>query len=116
MLCRPKLFCPRLLLLLAIGFVWVGPLNGETKEAMKTFKGTLQTGIIAIGGETTGVILETEEGAQYELDLGKNEELRKLANKLNGKKVVVQGDYNPRKGVEVSERHIIEVKSLKEAK
>jgi hypothetical protein len=113
---RPTLPCARLLLLLVIGFAGAGLLRaGDTTQAMKTYEGTLQTGIMAIGGETTGVILETGEGSPYELDLGSNEELRKLAEKLNGKKVVVQGDYKPRPGVEVSERRIIEVKSLEKA-
>jgi hypothetical protein len=113
---RPTLSCVRLLLLLVIGFAGAGLLRaGETTQAMKTYEGTLQTGIMAIGGETTGVILETGKGSPYELDLGSNEELRKLAEKLNGKKVVVQGEYKPRQGVEVSERRIIEVKSLEKA-
>jgi Protein of unknown function (DUF5818) len=104
------------ILLLLIGFACIGSVRaGETKEAMKTFEGTLQTGIIAVGGETTGIILNTEKGERYELELGKNEELRKLADELNGKKVVVEGNYKPRKGVEVEERRIIEVESLKSA-
>ena len=113
---RPTLSCVRLLLLLVIGFAGAGLLrSGETTHAMETYEGTLKTGIMAIGGETTGVILETGEGSPYELDFGRNEELRKLAEKLNGKKVVVQGGYKPRPGVEVSERRIIEVKSLEKA-
>jgi len=106
----------RLFFLLVIGFAGVGLLRAEeTTQAMKTYEGTLQIGIMAIGGETTGVILETGEGFPYELDFASNEELRKLAEKLNGKKVVVQGEYKPRQGLEISERRIIEVKSLEKA-
>ena len=79
------------------------------------FEGTLQTGIVAIGGETTGIVLKTKADGQYELDLNKSDQLQKLADTLNGKKVVVEGDYKPRAGVEVKERRIILVKALKEA-
>ena len=85
------------------------------QDAAKTFQGTLKTGIMAIGGETTGVVLKTETGAQYELDFGKNDELAGLANKLNGKTVVVTGQNTVRAGVEVKERHIIQVATLEEA-
>jgi hypothetical protein len=46
--------------------------------------GTLRTGIVAIGGETTGTTI-TAQDVTWELDFGKNVELRKTAEKLNGK-------------------------------
>ena len=82
----------------------------------ETFEGTLQTGIVAIGGETTGIVLKTEKNGQYELDLNKNAQLLKLAETLSGKKVVVKGTYQPRPGVEVKERRIILVTTLTAAK
>ena len=82
----------------------------------ETFEGTLQTGVVAIGGETTGIVLKTEKNGQYELDFNKNEQLQKLAGTLNGKRVVVKGTYQPRPGVEVKERRIILVSSLTTAK
>ena len=57
-------------------------------------KGTLRTGIVAIGGETTGTIIETKEG-KYELDFGTDKDLRKRAEELNGK-MVVTGELNMR--------------------
>src|SRR4051812_8953952 len=86
----------------------------EKKAAEQSYTGTLKTGVIAIGGETTGVTLSTDSGV-YELDLGAKDGLKKKADALNGKKVVVTGDYQPRKGVEVKERRIIAVKSLRAA-
>lgn len=84
-------------------------------EATKVeLTGTLRTGIVAIGGETTGVILETKEG-KYELDFGKDKELRQKAGKLNGKTVQVAGTLEIRKGVEVKERKIVIVTRLEEA-
>jgi len=77
-------------------------------------RGTLKTGIVAIGGETTGTIVRTKAGT-FELDLGKDKELRALAKKLDGKEVVVSGPLQVRKGVEVKERRIITVKTLKAA-
>jgi hypothetical protein len=49
-----------------------------------TVVGTLRTGIVAIGGETTGTTI-TSKGIKWELDFGKNTELRAAAEKLNGK-------------------------------
>ena len=83
------------------------------KEVVLT--GTLHTGIVAIGGETTGIVIETKEG-RYELELGTNKELRQKAEKLNGKTVTVAGTLDTRKGVEVKERKIVTVSRLEEAK
>jgi hypothetical protein len=77
-------------------------------------KGTLQTGIVAIGGETTGTIVKTKD-ATLELDLGKNEDLRAQAEKLNGKPVAVKGNLTIKRGVEVRQRLIVKVASLKAA-
>jgi hypothetical protein len=77
--------------------------------------GTLRTGIVAIGGETTGTVIQTKKGT-FELDLGKNKELRDKAEKLKGKTVTVTGSLVIRKGVEVKVRKIIVVTRLQEAK
>jgi len=79
-----------------------------------SFTGILHTGIVSIGGETTGTILKTESGT-YELDLGKNQALEDQADKLNGKKVVVIGVATTKSGVEVKERRIIAVQTIKTA-
>jgi hypothetical protein len=77
-------------------------------------KGTLKTGIMAIGGETTGTILTTPHGT-LELDFGKNKELRELATKLDGKAAIAHGTLQVRKGVAVKQRLIVSVTSLKAA-
>jgi hypothetical protein len=74
-------------------------------------KGTLQTGVFAIGGETTGTLIKTKDGT-FELDLGKNKELRTLAEKLNGKPALVTGRLTVRAGVEVRQRLIVTVETL----
>jgi hypothetical protein len=86
------------------------PAEKGSKAAMKTYTGSLKTGIMAIGAETTGVTLTTADGV-YELDL-KNPKLKAAAEELNGKQVNVEGIYKPRPGVEIKERRIIDVKSL----
>jgi hypothetical protein len=90
--------------------------EAKGKEANKVeLTGTLRTGIVAIGAETTGTIIETKKG-KFELDFGRQKELRQKAEKLNGKPVLVVGTLEIRKGVEVKERKIVSVTSLEEAK
>ncbi|MCH7988047.1 MAG: hypothetical protein IID46_02730 [Planctomycetes bacterium] len=76
-----------------------------------TILGTLRTGIIAIGGETTGTTI-TAKGITWELDLGKSAAMRKAAQKFNGKKVIVQGSLERRRGVEIKERWIVTITGL----
>ena len=76
--------------------------------------GTLRTGIVAIGGETTGTTI-TAKNITWELDFGKNAQFRKLAENMNGKKVIIQGSLEKRKGVEIKERWIVHVTKLKAA-
>ncbi|TAK11962.1 MAG: hypothetical protein EPO35_11860 [Acidobacteria bacterium] len=77
-------------------------------------RGTLETGVVAIGGETTGTVIRAS-GVTWELDLGGNKDLQALAEKLNRKTVVVTGTYRKVKGVEIPERHIVRVMTLKPA-
>jgi hypothetical protein len=87
--------------------------DGDKKGGKKVeMKGTLHTGVVATGGETTGIVIDTKDG-KYELELGKGKKLRQKAKELNGKSVVVAGTLVVRKGVEVRERKIITVTSLK---
>ena len=76
-----------------------------------TVVGTLKTGIVAIGAETTGATI-TANGITWEVDTGDSEELRQAAAKLSDKQVRLSGTLERRKGVEVKERWIVHVKSL----
>jgi hypothetical protein len=87
---------------------------GEQGPKKVEIKGILRTGIVAIGGETTGTIIRTKDD-KYELDFGKDKKLKKKAEKLDGKAVVVTGTLVVRKGVEVKERKIIIVTKLEAA-
>lgn len=93
-----------------------GPKNAKNKGAKQVeLTGQLRTGIFAIGGETTGTIIQTNQGT-FELEFGKQKQLRQRAEKFNGKTVIVTGILEIRKGVEVKERRIVTVTSLEEAK
>jgi hypothetical protein len=105
-----------LLLIGVAGLLAVPAAAAEKGAKMVEMTGILHTGIVAIGGETTGIIIKTKKKGTFELDLGKDKELRKLAEKLKGKTVKVTGTLVIRKGVEVKERRIITVTRLQEAK
>lgn len=87
---------------------------GQDKKADSYIKvqarGKLETGIMAIGGETTGTLLRTKDGT-LELDLAKNK-LGDAAEKLNGKDVIVTGTLSIRKGVEIPQRLIVVVETI----
>lgn len=76
-------------------------------------KGTLQTGIAAIGGETTGVQIRSG-GVAWEVDPGKK--YRADIAKLNKKKVIIKGMLTVKRGVEIRSRTILSVTSLKVVK
>lgn len=77
-----------------------------------TVVGTLRTGVVAIGGETTGATI-TANRITWELDFGKDAELRAAAEKLDGKRVTVTGTLERRTAVEIKERWIVVVTNLK---
>jgi hypothetical protein len=74
--------------------------------------GKLQTGMMAIGGETTGTILSVPDQGTFELDVKGNEELEKAVDSLKGKMVKVTGTLTVKEGVEIRERRIIKVDTL----
>jgi hypothetical protein len=78
-----------------------------------TAKGTLKTGVVGIGGETTGITLQTKDGT-VELEI-KDKDLLKKAEGLDGKAVVVTGTFAIKPGVEVKARLIVTVDLLKKA-
>lgn len=77
-------------------------------------RGTLHAGVFAIGGETTGTTI-TARGLTFELELGDKPELAKQAESLDGRRVIVTGTLEGKKGVEIPLRWIVTVKSLKPA-
>ena len=109
----------RIALLAALTLLLVGTGTPSSAEEAEEYvqvevQGKLETGIVAIGGETTGTIIKANN-VVWELDLGGKKELTELAHKLNKQMVVISGGYTKKKGVEIPERHIVVVKTLKAA-
>lgn len=73
--------------------------------------GTLRTGIMAIGGETTGTLIKAR-GVTWELDLSQLPGGAARVESLDGRRVVVKGSLEVRPGVERRERAIVTVTSL----
>ena len=73
--------------------------------------GKLETGVVAIGGETTGIVVRAPDGV-WELDCGQDAELKRTCEKLNGEKVRVVGKARKVPGVEGPERRLIRVAKL----
>ena len=73
--------------------------------------GTIESGIVAIGGETTGVTM-TANGITWELDLRGDETFGKLADQLAGGKARARGTLERRGGVERGERVVVIVETL----
>lgn len=71
--------------------------------------GTLTTGMMAIGGETTGTTV-TSGNITWEMDVPEN--LSEAAEAFNGKKALVKGRLVKKAGVEIRERWIIMVDSI----
>ena len=78
-----------------------------------SFTGKLSTGVMAIGGETTGTII-SDGKTTYELDI-KGAALKTKAEGLNGKQVTVTGTLTIKAGVEIAQRRIITVDTLEAA-
>lgn len=73
--------------------------------------GVVRSGVMAIGGESTGTTISAL-GFTWELDLQGNKEYADLARKWNGKELVVKGTLTVRQGVERGRRVIVVVKKM----
>ena len=101
----------------AIGFILPLVLSAAGRDgdhyAKVEIKGIIQTNMAAIGGETTGVVIKVGD-LSWDLDLGKNRVFQELAEKLNGKTVLIKGTLMRIKGIEIGERVVVAVESLSE--
>lgn len=68
--------------------------------------GILRGGIAAIGGETTGWVLEREDGSQLDVDVSA---VRKDATAMEGKRVRLAGEMTRKRWVERGERDLMVV-------
>lgn len=85
--------------------------NGREEEYVAvTVAGTLRTGVMAIGAETTGVTI-TAGGATWDLEVERR--LRETVNRLNGATAIVSGHLRRAGGVEVPGRLVIKVVTVR---
>ena len=102
-------------LVTAVGFILPLVLSAAGRDgdhyAKVEIKGIIQTNMAAIGGETTGVVIKAGD-LSWELDLGENRVLQELAERLNGKTVLIKGTLMRIKGTERGERNVVVVESL----
>lgn len=85
------------------------PGSGQAANGSGQWTGRVTTGIMAVGGETTGIILATSTDR---LELQGTPALRARLNELNGKTVTVRGRLETREGVEIRTRRIIHVTTV----
>ncbi|MBX3440526.1 MAG: hypothetical protein KF861_23755 [Planctomycetaceae bacterium] len=104
--------------LISVARQGVKSINGNPLEEAESVTvrviGILRTGIIAIGGETTGTTI-TAKNITWELDLKDDATFREKAERLDGKLAKVEGRLERKEGVEVPERWIVTVTALDHA-
>jgi len=85
----------------------------QAKDPANDWTGKLSLGVVAIGGETTGIVIETAKG-KFEIQPA-TDAIRTDLKKLDGQQVTVHGTLATRPGVEVKERSIITVTKVTKA-
>lgn len=90
--------------------------SARTRPVWRQYTGTVMTDVVAIGGETTGIVLFTETQGAIELDCGNNRSLLRKVEQLNGEVAVVEGAYREFPGVEIETRRVIRVQSIQSKK
>lgn len=86
------------------------PQTAERSEYIDvTVRGTVQTGLMAIGGETTGTLI-TVGPVTWELALDGRQQ--KIAHQLSGRRAVVSGELRQVRGVEIRRRLILSVRNI----
>lgn len=91
---------------------WVATCQAEDDDFVRVqIKGKLKTGMMAIGGETTGTIIRAGD-IVYELDCSANKEILASLERLDGKTVYVSGKLQLKRGVEIRQRWIVKVDGL----
>ena len=94
-----------------IELVRIAAKNGaQTPDGPGEWTGRITTGMMAIGGETTGVILSAGP-ERFELQAA-DQMLRRRLQELSGKTVTVRGTLETRPGVEIRSRRIIIVREI----
>ena len=86
--------------------------NQTTKDSIEVVVvGKIQTGVMAIGGESTGTTI-TANNITWELDLQNDEQLLEAVNTIGQTFAQVKGRLTKKAGVEIRERWIVLVDSI----
>lgn len=85
------------------------PLSDEYVKV--EIRGKLNSQVVAIGGETTGVTISSD-GVTLELEFAERMELWRLAKRFHEKTVVVKDRLRVKRGVEIRQRWIVDVEAL----
>ncbi|HYE02741.1 MAG TPA: hypothetical protein VD963_05860 [Phycisphaerales bacterium] len=83
---------------------------GGTDGVVTRHTGVLRGGMMAIGGETSGWVLETAPGAQLELDVSM---VRDEARALDGQRVTAEGTMTEKRYVERGAVKVLRVTGLR---
>lgn len=75
-----------------------------------TITGTLKTGVMAIGAESTGVTI-TANGVTWDLEIERHQ--RDAVSNLDGARAMVSGQLRHAGGIEVTGRFIVTVRTVK---
>ena len=90
----------------------VGPTKTALTESIQvTVVGRLASGVMAIGGETTGTTI-TANNITWELDLQDDEQLVEAVDRLGKSRARVTGTLIKKRGVEIRERMIVLVDTI----
>jgi membrane-associated protease RseP (regulator of RpoE activity) len=90
--------------------VFLGPGPSGGSPLVISVTGRLKLGVMAIGGETTGMTLTTPDGQIYELDFGR---ARPPDRDADGRDAIVSGLLTTRRGPERRNRQIIKVSGFR---
>lgn len=72
--------------------------------AGQRFTGTLRGGVLAVGAETTGWMLELDDGSRVDVDVSK---VANAAAALDGKRVAVQGTMTTTRWIERGAKRLL---------
>ena len=86
--------------------------GGIRRAQTGRFTGTLRGGIVAVGAETTGWVLESEEHGRLDVDVSK---MADAAGDLDGMPVVIEGTLVKVNWVERGEKNMLMADAIRAA-
>lgn len=86
--------------------------DAQPPAPAKRFTGTLQGGVVAIGAETTGWVLQSDDLGRVDVDVSKAAD---AAAELDGKPVVIEGELVTANWPERGEKRMLIADSIRPA-